>query len=209
MVKRINKLINKSFKKALKLKKTFVKQKLIITPKILFFGGLVIFLSFSLLNFKKNLSPLSPSPFPNPSPSLSIEAQYSLPAEINIPRFKLNLPVQPGGFKEDNWILLENAVMFLDTSGLPGEGYNTVLYGHNYLNLLQNLKYLKTGDQIIVKTQNEKEFVYEVRELKKAKPSEVWQLKSETPNTLTLFTCQGAFDQERLIVKALLKEKEP
>jgi len=194
--------------------KAFNKEKLIKnlkpTPKTLIFGGLVLFFCLSFIKIKDNLFPAPPLPLTSSSninTDNNTAKKYFLPVRINIPKLNLNLPIETGGIKNNNWILNQKSIMFLDTSSLPGEGFNTVLYGHNYSNLLGSLKYLKTDDQIIIKTQDNKEYIYQVVESVKTKPSQVSQLKSDIPNTLTMFTCEGAFDQERLVLKAVLQKE--
>lgn len=133
---------------------------------------------------------------------------YTQTARIAIPSLNVNLPVKEGGIVDGRWILSEDSVMLLPESSKPGEGYNTVLYAHNKPHLFANLKNIQAGDQIIIENQEGNKFSYEVYSLEYVNPQEIDKIKSEVPNSLTLFTCNGFFDQQRLVVKAKLNQKE-
>ena len=116
----------------------------------------------------------------------------------------INSVITQGGHNNNKWILSDTSVLYLPTSNKPAEGGNTVLYAHNRKNLFGNLKYLKKGDYVIVENEANDTFVYRVYEKEEIKPSQTEKINTNISDTLTLFTCDGAFDQKRLVIKAKL-----
>ncbi len=128
--------------------------------------------------------------------------QFQAPRQITIPTIDIKVAVTPGGIDQGNWILSEDKALFLPSSGLLGEGFNTIIYAHKREGLFVNLKKVTLGDKIWLEDQTGKSFIYKVYSVENIDPTNLEKLKSKTPNNLTLFTCDGWFDQSRLMVKA-------
>lgn len=142
---------------------------------------------------------------PVPETNMVEEAVQSfLPAFISIPSIKMNLIVAPGVIVNNEWTLFDDKISWLSTSDTPGQG-NVILYGHNRVGLFGDLKKLSIGDEIRIKDNSGKEYLYEVTETRKVLPSDTDAIISDK-NQLTLYTCDGTFDQKRLVVIALPKK---
>lgn len=131
-----------------------------------------------------------------------IEPKAIPPTNISISSISLSLTIGPAVITNNIWTLYDDKVSWLTTSKALGFG-NTILYAHNRDHLFGSLKKLNIGDEIKVTAQN-KSFVYVVSEKRKILPTDVDAILSDR-NQLTLYTCDGAFDQKRLIVIALPK----
>jgi LPXTG-site transpeptidase (sortase) family protein len=94
--------------------------------------------------------------------------------------------------------------MYLPTSGKLAEGYNTVIYAHKRPGLFGALSQTHWGDLITIFDKDGKPYTYKIFSIESIHPTQVDKLKSDKANTLTLFTCDGVFDQSRLLVKAQL-----
>lgn len=129
----------------------------------------------------------------------AILAEKIYPAAINIDSLSLSLTISPGIIKDNRWTLFDDKVSWLSTSGDLNQG-NIILYAHNKPNLFGDLTQLEIGDEIIVVGSGRKQ-AYTVREKRKVLPSDVEAVISDK-NELTLYTCNGSFDEKRLIVKA-------
>lgn len=142
-----------------------------------------------------------------PTPQISAanaRAGQSQPIHITINKIGLSVPVIPGGIVGGQWILSDTSAHYLPTSGAPGEGYNTVIYAHRLQNLFGDLYKLAAGDTIVLTDSEEKTLYYTVNSLESVSPSDTGKLISFERNSLTLFTCDGWYDQNRLIVRAIL-----
>lgn len=126
-------------------------------------------------------------------------------ALIEIPSIKLSQPIVEG--VEDE--LLQYYIGHFKETPQPGEKGNFALAGHSYSDYSEafiNLKKVKVGDEIIVKTKKEA-FTYQIKESFIVTPSQVEVLNPTKEATITLITCTpGA--KERLVLKGVLKESK-
>lgn len=136
----------------------------------------------------------------DPLPFKPQKREITPPTAINIPQLNLNLSIAPGSISNNEWTLYEDKVSWLSTSKTPGEG-NVILYAHNKEPLFGNLKNLRPGDQIELEHAGKK-YSYKVVEKRRVLPTDIDEILSEQ-DQLTLYTCDGSFDQKRLIVVAL------
>lgn len=121
------------------------------------------------------------------------------PTAINIPKIYKNLPIKPATIRGNSWDLFGDAVAWLSTSAVPGEG-NVVLYAHDWRSLWADLYLLKPGDTIEVQ-QNNLWKTYRVTQSRAVDQHDTQSVLS-SENRLTLYTCEGSFDQKRRMVYA-------
>ncbi|MCX8008609.1 MAG: sortase [Patescibacteria group bacterium] len=122
------------------------------------------------------------------------------PTSIYIPKIQKRHPIQASIVKDNQWQLFDTSVAWLSTSAVPGEG-NVILYAHNWKNLWGDLYKLRPGD-IIEVDQNGMLHTYVVTESRAVSKHDVEAILSHE-NRLTLYTCEGAFDQKRRVVYAV------
>ncbi len=134
----------------------------------------------------------------------SASTAASLPVRISTAKAGIDAPVTIGGYENGQWILSSNNVLFLPTSQMLGEGGNTILYAHKRKSLFANLKDLSINDTITIYDLNGTTYTYKIYATENIKPTEMEKIQTNKDNTLTLFTCDGWFDETRLVVKASL-----
>lgn len=171
----------------------FLKSDVLTPLLIILLGGLLVILGQQIL----------------PSSGLVITSQpallrQNLPQQILIPKLGINKEVVKGGIREGQWILSDSQVLFLPSSSTPEQGYNTIMYAHKRRGLFGDLSKLSLGDQIIVTDKSNQKYSYTIYFKKVINPDEVEALQTSERNTLTLFTCDGIFDQQRLLIRAKL-----
>ncbi|CAN5318216.1 hypothetical protein BH10PAT1_BH10PAT1_4010 [soil metagenome] len=132
----------------------------------------------------------------------SVTVVSSSPSNIKITKLNLDLAISPSVVKGNDWELFDDRVAWLSTSSLPGKG-NTILYAHDRVGLFGNLNKLKIGDEIDVYA--DKWITYKVTEIHAVFPTDINSILSNK-NRLTLYTCEGSFDQKRLVVYADLDD---
>lgn len=140
-----------------------------------------------------------PSPRVNALPVTPTSVTRQPPTSIYISRLNKRWPIQAALVHGNEWDLFPNAVAWLSSSAVPGEG-NVVLYAHDWVNLWADLYQVKPGDTIEVE-QNTKKILYLVTESREIDQHDVNAILS-TDNQLTLYTCAGSFDQKRRLVYA-------
>ncbi|KKS95017.1 MAG: Sortase family protein [Microgenomates group bacterium GW2011_GWC1_43_13] len=167
-------------------------------PYILIFLGFAL-ISFGGINYYR-VRILSFSKVPEAAAKSTENSD--IPVEIIIPSVEIDLPVEAGQIKDGVWLTSDSAATFLNTSTVPGSGGNTVIYGHNKKVILGNLPYLSLGQKIIVKTQSGKIHTYEVFQKDFVGPDRVDLVSPTSSAELTVYTCWGLFDSQRVVVKA-------
>ncbi len=93
--------------------------------------------------------------------------------------------------------------MHLTSSAKPGQKDNVVIYGHNWRRLFGPLRDVKVGDSIEITTADAQKHLYVVNQTFSVKPDAVWIADHLSTETLTLYTCDGIFDNTRFVVRAL------
>lgn len=124
------------------------------------------------------------------------------PTQITIPSLKIDLKIEPGQIKNDVWQISYQNATFLDGSASPGTKGNIVIYGHNKKLIFGNLPYLSIGQKISLKTESGKIYQYEVYKKDFVKPDRMDLVSPTNHEELTIFTCWGLFDSQRVVVKA-------
>ncbi|MBA4386028.1 MAG: hypothetical protein C0410_14920 [Anaerolinea sp.] len=124
--------------------------------------------------------------------------------QIQIPAIGLSAPVVLG----DGWEQLKKGVAQHLGTANPGETGNLVVSAHNDIfgELFKDLDKLKTGDTIILTTQD-RSFTYVVTGTQIVEPTRV-DLMAQTPEkTLTMISCYPyRIDTQRIVVTAILQE---
>lgn len=168
------------------------------TLKRIFLFITCVYLGFAVFKLTDPILWRARSIAPN-GPIKSIPGTKLPPVEVKIDSIKLDLAVSAGLVYGNTWDLYDDKIAWLATSAVPGEG-NVILYGHDRRGLFGDLYKLKIGDAVQVKKGNDW-FNYKVTEVKRVLPSDVVSILSDK-NRLTMYTCDGSFDQRRLVVYA-------
>lgn len=132
----------------------------------------------------------------------SVANSPSWPAWVSVKNRGITAEVVAGGYEDGRWVLDGNYALYLPTSEKLGQGGNTVLYAHNREKLFGNLKNVSIGDIVLLGDNDGNIYNYRVYSMEYIKPYQVEKINTDKSNTVTLFTCDGWFDEERLVVKA-------
>lgn len=128
-----------------------------------------------------------------------IKVQKPKPTSISIPSLSIDLPVTDAAIKNGEWQVSSTGASHLETSANPGEGGNIVIYGHNLLKIFGKLGNLKLGDKIYVTNENGEQTTYIAEEKKVVFPDEVESVLPTETEQLTVYTCTGFADSQRLV----------
>ncbi len=187
---------------SLKRKKTFRR---IFAIKMLTLAGSVLFIFACYLVWERtNPMRLSFSRLPKQISQPKADHVSSRPVSISVSRLKINLPVVEEQLKNHSWPTTSKGVAWLDSSAVPGTQGNSILYGHNWTNLLGGLVYIKPGDLVKVQYANNSFKSFTVQSTAKVSPQDTSILGSSNDRRLTIYTCTGLFDQQRFVAVATL-----
>lgn len=134
-----------------------------------------------------------------------LESRVSLspyPTSIAIPKIGVILPILPSEYKNNKFQTTKDGVSYLLTSPAPGTVGNSVMYGHNWPNLLGKLPQVMPGDKIIV-SHGTKKIIYSVIFTYVVNANETHIHKNTNDTRLTLYTCTGLFDTKRFVITAI------
>ncbi|MBI2019980.1 sortase [Candidatus Daviesbacteria bacterium] len=169
-----------------------------------FFPNLIILIGILLVIFPIFLSNYQKlSLFQNNSVQLNnYQPILEIPQYIQIKGKVSKIPVGIGHFEKGEWELAEDKALYLSSSGRIGQKGNVVIYGHNTYKIFGGLLNTKIGDQIQLTSNSGFNYKYSVYNVRKVSPNAVEILSQEGDERITLFTCDGLFDSERLVVEA-------
>ncbi|OGM76420.1 hypothetical protein A2210_00225 [Candidatus Woesebacteria bacterium RIFOXYA1_FULL_40_18] len=124
------------------------------------------------------------------------------PVSIKISSINLSLDVSEGAVADGVWQISKTGASHLNVSVNPGEGGNTVIYGHNKNSLFGPIRWLEKGAEIEVSDENGNKYIYVVSETLEVTPDKIDYVLPKSEEVLTLYTCTGLFDSKRFIVIA-------
>ncbi len=136
------------------------------------------------------------------APIVTVEHHTETPVGIEIDNKNINLPVIPATINDGIWPLDDHNALHLATSAYPGERGNIVIYGHNTMPVFGNLKRVAVGDTINITSDTDVVHIYVVKEVLRVKPSDIQVVLPTDHEVLTVYTCIGWLDSERLVIKA-------
>jgi len=172
-----------------------------------FFSKISIMLGFALLFFGAYLVFERYNPkrlgFENVSQAV-ISSSNTYPKKIFIPKLSIELGIYPAKIINNNWEATTQGVSYLASSPVPGEAGNSILYGHNFPNLLGSLPKIKPGDKIVIVLNSGEEKTFVVKYTQIVTPQQTEILKSSNDTRITLYTCTGFLDSKRFVATATL-----
>ena len=124
------------------------------------------------------------------------------PESLTIPSVNISLPIYPAKITGNRWEQTTKGISFLSTSALPGNAGNSILYGHNWPNLLGPLHKVKPGQKVYVRY-GTITHSFTIHYVGVVNGDDVSVIAPTSDVRLTLYTCTGFLDQKRLVVTAL------
>src|SRR5205809_236976 len=134
--------------------------------------------------------------------------QHKQPAAIKFSELAIKLPLIPSKITNGVWETTKDGVSYLTSSPVPGEKGNSILYGHNFPDLLGKLPASKPGQEIEITYTDKTKKTFVIEYTSVVSPKQIDILNPTTDNRITIYTCTGFLDSERFVVVALLKENK-
>ncbi len=145
------------------------------------------------------------APIPDPAPQSQPQAASpSATLRLAFPQLDISLPVYPAKLTGTHWDYSSIGISHLSSTPWPGQPGNAVFYGHDWPNLLGRLHAVQIGDQIKVTTSAGNILTYNIDATRIVSPDHLEVIAPTPDSRLTLFTCTGFLDSQRLVVTAHL-----
>lgn len=136
-------------------------------------------------------------------PSTYLSASpLSIPTQISFDTPKLNLNIKEAAIRNNIWQTYTDAASHSLVSASPGEGSNIVIYAHNKKNLFGPLLWVTPNTKITLTTADGQVHHYQVSSIQTVSPDKIDVVMPTDEEVLTLYTCTGFLDSQRLVVKA-------
>lgn len=161
---------------------------------LLFIGSLVLFLAGGYLLVQRYL--------PRSTKITTSASVPSQPVAIKIKSINVSLPVFKAKLKGNVWDMTDQGVSYLESTPLPGQKGNSVFYGHDFPALLGNLHNIKIGDTVQIEQSSGKTLDFKVTKIAVVAASDLDIIKNTSDRRLTIYTCTGFLDWQRLVVIA-------
>ncbi len=124
------------------------------------------------------------------------------PTVIIIEDLNIKLPIIPAKIISNSWETTDIGVSYLTISPKPGEMGNSILYGHNWTNLLGKLTLVKPGQKIIIVYPKNDIKKFQVEYTTTTSPKDISVLSQTKDKRITIYTCTGFLDSKRFVVVA-------
>lgn len=165
---------------------------------------LILGLGIFFVGFGSYLIYLRYTPIPYVEPTEVVSTSRA-PASIHIDSLDIHLPVSGAKIVGNVWDVQSESVSYLLSSPLPGEVGNSIMYGHNWPNLLADLRKVRVGDHIRITLESGDIVDYIVHFVTEVTPDQTHIFQNTTDRRLTLYTCSGFMDSKRLVVTAIVE----
>lgn len=166
----------------------------------IFFGILIISFSGYLTFQRYNPNKLE---FKELNVTQNVSTQIT-PTAIFVPSLNIEKNVFPAKIENGEWEASTEGISYLSSSPLPGQKGNSILYGHNWPNLLGNLYKIKPGEKIVVLMNNGEKRTFVVEYTSIVDPKDTYILNPTNDNRITMYTCIGFLDSKRFVATAIL-----
>lgn len=131
-------------------------------------------------------------------------SQNNIPVRLNIKDIGVDLPIYPAKIRGKDWETTSRGASWLAQSPVPGEKGNSLLYGHNWSNILGKLVEIKPRSKIQITLRDGSKLTFLVESTEVVSPKNVSVLSPTDDFRITLYTCIGLFDEKRFVVVARL-----
>lgn len=125
------------------------------------------------------------------------------PVRLDIPSLRLSLAIFPAKITDHVWETTDKGVSYLSSSVIPGAKGNSILYGHNYTNILGTLPAIKPGAKLMITFADGEKKIFIVETTAVIAPTDDSILKPSEHATVTIYTCTGFLDNKRFVAKAI------
>lgn len=138
--------------------------------------------------------------------STNASAGQVAPTSLDIPSLSLTLPVASEELQGNKWPLSDRGVVYVANTPLPGEIGNSIIYGHNWPNILGKLPKIRPGWTIEVGFSDGSRRRFIVEYTQEVTPDQTHVLAPTGDKRITLYTCSGFLDRKRFVTVALLSQ---
>ena len=136
---------------------------------------------------------------------VQVEKGVFTPVRFVIKDLGIDLPIFESEIFEGEWEDTKEGISYLKTSPLPGDVGNTIMYGHNWENVLKNLRHISKDSKIEITFSDGQVRTFVFNDKFDVTTDQIHILDQSNYPKLTIYTCDNFLDSKRLVVTALPK----
>lgn len=129
------------------------------------------------------------------------------PVRIHISSIGVDLPIIQSRIEDNTWETSKEGISYLTSSPVPGKKGNSIMYGHNWNNLLGDLHKANPGDSIEIEYNTGLVRIFKIHAMGTVTPDQTHVLLPSNDVRITLYTCTGFLDSKRLVVTAVMEHE--
>jgi LPXTG-site transpeptidase (sortase) family protein len=126
--------------------------------------------------------------------------QKVIPVSLKIQSAGIEVPILSS---HKIWEERAKSAVYFSKTPLPGKQGNSVIYGHNWPNLLGNLNKAKKGDLVEVYFNDGSTEKFKIIQKVNVSADQTHILNQTKDSRITIYTCSGILDTKRLVVVAV------
>lgn len=128
------------------------------------------------------------------------------PIRIIISDLGIDLPIYPAKVVNNQWETTTQGVSYLTSSPIPGEIGNSVIYGHDWVSLFGPLLNARTGERVEIEFSDKTRKTFVIAKTSVVPYNQTDILASTDDRRITLYTCTGFLDSQRMVAVATLEK---
>jgi LPXTG-site transpeptidase (sortase) family protein len=129
------------------------------------------------------------------------------PVRITIKDLKMDLPIIPAKVQNGIWETTTQGASYLVSSPIPGKTGNSIIYAHDWQSLFGPLHNIQRDMTIVIEYKDKSIKSFIVKGTAVVSNDQTSILEPSSDKRLTLYTCTGFLDSQRLVAIALYEEK--
>ncbi len=131
------------------------------------------------------------------------------PVRITIKDLNIDLPILPAKVTNGQWETTTEGASYLVTSPVPGEQGNSIIYAHDWQSLFGPLHSVQRHMAIKIQYKDKTAKTFIVKGSAIVRDDQTSILEPTPDKRLTLYTCTGFLDSQRLVAVALYEAPNP
>lgn len=126
------------------------------------------------------------------------------PVRIIIRDLNIDLPIYPAKVINNQWDTTTQGASYLISSPIPGERGNSIIYGHDWASLFGPLLNARQGEKVEIEFTDKTRKIFVIRQTSVVANNQPGVLAPTKDRRITLYTCTGFLDSQRMVAVAIL-----
>lgn len=126
------------------------------------------------------------------------------PTRIIIRDLGIDLPIYPAKQTSNEWQTTTQGASYLISSPIPGEIGNSIIYAHDWVSLFGPLLNAREGDSVEIEFADKTRKTFVIGQTTVVSYNQTDVLAPSKDRRITLYTCTGFFDSQRMVAVATL-----